>query len=319
MCKDFLTNDKGWFLVDRFDTKTLKYFLDCAKRKFIFYSTIKDPWLRTISALDMVSPRRPECDDNTDYLCFKQTLDLCVSKGSFYDIDVFGYANYTCDNTHMAWGTSISCLFLEALGIEVTPLILETIYADVNTRVEGIETFTEFLLELRDPHLDAYLQDEYDGPDPSYFPLVNGRRPEATKVGGTGPNKDLRPKKAFAWINACTQIVTRNGTSFIPPYTVYDWMNADQKMYSTVLNLKKVDDRKQVASDTLREIISEVIEKVKIKNVCDNDVAKIITYPCDNLFSLLLIYYPHHKKLSDLYDFEELKYIFDKHLNTVLK
>ena len=219
VCRDFLTKDKGWFLAEGFDIKTLKYILDCSKRKFKFYSTLKDPWFRTISAFDIVSPRRSECDD-ADYLCFKQTLNLCLSKRAFHDMDMFCYANYTCDNTHLSWGTSVSCLFFEAVGIEVTPLVLETIYADVNTRVEGVETFTDFLIELNDPHLNAHLRDDYQGPDPSTFDLNSNSPRGATKVGGTGPKQDLRTKKAFAWINSCTQFVTRKGTSFIPPYSV---------------------------------------------------------------------------------------------------
>jgi len=317
LCRDFLTKDKGWFLINGIDAKTIKYFLDCKKRKFKFYSTIKNPWMRLISTMDIISLRTTDCDV-TDYLIFKKTLDLCVRRHYFYDVDRFGYANYTCDNIHMFWGTSVSCLFLETLGIEVTPLILETIYAYVDTRVEGIETFTDFLIGLQDPHLDAHLRDDHDGPDPSTFPLVNGSRPGANKVGGTGPQQDLRTKKAFAWIDACTQSVNRDGRVVVPSYSVYDWMNAEQKMYSTMLNLKNVGDRKQTALDTLREIISEVVEKVKLINVSSNDVAKIMTYPCDNLFSLLYVYYPYKNTLSDLYDFEDLKYLFDKNLNNVL-
>lgn len=303
-------------MVTQIDSTVVEYLLNCRKLKYKFYSTIKNPWLRTISAMDIISPRRTECDE-TDFLLFEQSIDLQLTKFCSHDIGCFGYANYTCNNTHLSWGTSISCLFLESLGIQVNPLILDTIYNDTNTRL-GLQTFTEFLIQLQDPDLDAHLRDYYDGPDPSTFPLVNSRRPGSTTLGGTGLKQDLRIKKMFAWLNSCTQFVTLQGEFYEPLYSVYDWLNAEQKMYNTVLNLSSLECRRQAASDTLREIISEVVEKVKLKNVCNNDVAMIMTYPCDNLYSLLKSYYPYKKTLSDLYDFKELDYLFDKRLNSVL-
>jgi CRISPR/Cas system CSM-associated protein Csm2 small subunit len=218
---------------------------------------------------------------------FSHTLNLSVLNQGIYDIQNFGYGNYVCNNVHLLWGNSVSCLFMEALGINVQPLLLGPPYYNHDfyhgSQHKNYFTFTEFL---------------------NTFKYID------TNDIST-PTKDLdeRIRKFFQWLSACSQFFDANGKNYTPPYSVNDWINAEQKMYNCVLNLQNSNNRKSDASDIIEEVLSEIIQKTNVKNICNNEISKIGIYPCDSIFALLKIYAPYKKILPKIYGIPELNYL----------
>ena len=316
-CEQYLTPDKGWEMHHGANVfHDVPRIQGYARDGYKFYVLLKNPWLKMCSAFDMVIPGFDHNDVKVSTEVFIQVLRERVHRNAERDIKKYGYANYVLEDAHLAWGNHVMMLFMESLDIPVEPLIMDTLFADMNKTL-GYQTFNNYLKTLNDPEISAFVSDIEAN---RTFNIDNVENNE----GYHNLNMNFRFERCHAYINHCSQFVNEGGgrEALVPKFTVFDWMDCDNKMYNACLQIRmfdplhQSDKRKEFANSTLESIIQNINSKTNLHDIildkrvggeCFNS-----THPCDSVLGLLDIFWDHQHLLPELYDFPRLSHLGTK-------
>ena len=285
-CEKNLTQELGWLPKCQITEFGLDRLVEYFKEGYNFYVTVKEPYLRLTSGMEMVVP--PLTDYSLDPMIVQQVfasaISLVVHKHSFSDLNDYGILNYTCGDGHMSWGVHVAAMFLESLGIRCTPLILDSNNLLLDSKPRQTQRdFTSFVESL-------------------------GMQSHQTRVS---PEKTvLRSLRYGAWLQVCTKSFNANPAGFqvlTPTYSVYDWLNNDNYLYNSFLDLDSYDKsvRQQEAQKRVLMVINEMWAKLNIEGIFKGIPYRQrnnLVYPWDTMFDLMRMFIEYESVFPEFYD-----------------
>lgn len=297
-CDRHLTEEQGWEVPkDTLSGMGLEKIQSLHEQKFQFFCAIKEPYLRLSSAMEIVvPPLRFEENNSLDPMInqeiFANAMSLIVYKNATVDLNDYGVLNYNCGDSHMSWGTHVSAMFLESLGIPCKPLILESnnLLAHLKPR-ENENTFSGFIENL-------------------------GYRSQDTGVNYDKTN--LRANRFAAWIQICSGHTNPNihGIQHLTPsYTVFDWLNNDKLLYNSCLDMDSYapEARQKEAQKRVLMVINDMWLKLNIEGIFKGlpyREKNNTIYPWDTMFDLMRLFMHRQSDLPEFYDREHCNNLF---------
>lgn len=301
-CHRELTEETGWLPRCTMEQLGADKMFEYHNQGFKFFCIVKDPMIRLVSGMEIVVPSltiESETKNLMDaQLNFKSTINLIVHKIGLHDVRRFGALNYNCNDIHMMWGAHATGMFLEAVGIPVTPLILDT--AESLDEVElHTQTFNSFLINLNFGDFQSAINNEKIDTNLDLFRnrLIN------------------RLNRYHAWIQTCSKLVDAGGNILAPSYTVHDWISHDYQLFNNFLNLQhnSTQNRSLVARQVITSIIQDMWKKLNISNIADNMMLSNneMLYPWDTMFNLMGSFKDYRDILPEFYVDEFYTELFD--------
>lgn len=304
MYKNLLVVD-GWLPKDNIVDVGVEALKDYYDQGYKFYVATKEPIVRLVSGMDIVvRPLRIEHDDEQKILSWVETqeifanaIDMVIGRNAYRDLGSFGALNYNCADAHMCWGTHVSGLFLESIGIPCTPLMLID---------------DQIILPSRSHNLDhKYLDFSTFAKSLNLVPIQNK---QSNKQVAT------RSIRFMAYLQACTKWVgshpETNKTGIVTPsYTVYDWLDNDQYLYNNFLDLSFYagDKRMELAQNTLCHVLDDMWSKLNMPGIVKflpHKEVDIHPYPWDTMFDLMYLFRGYESVLPKLYNREHSDALF---------
>lgn len=288
-CESNLTEEHGWKAPrTTLSALGLEGIQSLHEHGFKFYCAMKEPILRLTSAMEIVvSPVR---DSNLDSLVnqeiFANSINLLVHGNACMELREHGTLNYNLGDAHMSWGTHVSALFLESLGIICQPLMLESTSLLPLLKPGGfVQNFNSFIRDLDLQHQDSMVA--------------------ADKIS-------LRADRFQTWLQICSRSTLQGrsgGATTTPSYTVFDWLGNDNYLYSTFLGMAYNNPpevgRQQVAQTALLKVIDDMWSKLNIEGIFKGLPYRIknnTIYPWDTMFDLMRLFMDRQSELPGFYD-----------------
>lgn len=300
-CERTLTEEEGWLPKTLLNQIGLNTLVAHHEEGYKIYIVVKEPYLRLTSGMEIVVPpiRFPnlnEIDSLTNQEMFANSISLIVHHDGVQDIMEHGTLNYTCGDAHLSWGTHVTGMFLEAMGLRCTPVVLDSLAVLPQLHPEKpLMDFSSFVSTLN---------------------LTNQYKLQSTDL--SSHKLALRTNRFAAWLQICSKVCSRNSNGFqslMPPYTVYDWMNNDNYLYNTFLNLHTGNhkNRQQTSKQVLLQVINEMWNKLEIQGI-----AKALpwrqkynrVYPWDTMFDHMKMFIEYETFFPEFYDREQSNNLF---------